>query len=461
MIPLKKVRQRSASTHRNGAMAAQYTPLPTAGQASSSTHASAYTSSARTSRDEPRSLRYKPGNPGSDSEDLDTTNIDMQADPLGSRTSFTLLEPEDVLPPVPTSPFIRWWMRALHRRPWLPFAILGILSVCFGGLFWAFHTPILHWLERVGLRIRETGLIGAVIMTFFIFLTAFPPMMGYSTSVTLSGFAYGFPLGFIPAFVGALTGAIACFVLCRKYGQHHVQWVFNWNPHITAAVKAIERKGFKLLLLIRISPYPFTIINALLSGTSITLRDYSVATAISLLKLISHVYIGANLTSFSNMVFERMAWWQVLLMLMGIVVGLGVMIYVYRLTQHAIDSMAEIPPDAEAIVTELPRGSSPLLAHATIVTGDFDRTVDTLPSRPHSVAGLALTTQSHVERRPSRPLTTTSPSPPPPASSSTRSNAAPTDRGPTKGLGRKSANSWAWEGSDEEPESPVNTKRDM
>ncbi|RKP37241.1 snare associated Golgi protein-domain-containing protein, partial [Dimargaris cristalligena] len=141
---------------------------------------------------------------------------------------------------------------------------------------------------------------GAVIMTLFIFTTAFPPMMGYSTSVTLSGFAYGFPLGFLPAFIGALTGAIACFMLCRRYGKHHIQWVFNWNPHITAAVKAIEKKGFKLLLLIRISPYPFTIINALLSGTNITLKSYSIATAISLLKLITHVYVGANLTSFSN-----------------------------------------------------------------------------------------------------------------------------------------------------------------
>ncbi|KAJ1960262.1 Tlg2-vesicle protein [Dimargaris xerosporica] len=166
---------------------------------------------------------------------------------------------------------------------------------------------------------------------------------------TLAGFAYGFPLGFIPCFVGALGGSVACFTLCRRYGQHHLQWLYNWNPHTTAAVRAIEKKGFKLLLLIRLSPYPFNLVNALLSGTQIPVRQFALATALSLIKLNMHVYIGANLTEFSNAMFEQKSPWQIAIMVVGMVVGTGVMVYIYWLTKRAVDVVADIPPEGEEV----------------------------------------------------------------------------------------------------------------
>ncbi|KAJ1958333.1 Tlg2-vesicle protein [Dispira parvispora] len=235
------------------------------------------------------------------------------------------------------------WIQATVRNPWFTLAMMVASIILSGVLFWLYHEPILAWLEDLGLRIRSSGFVGVVIMTFLIFLTAFPPVFGYSTLTTLTGFAYGFPLGFIPCFLGALSGSVACFVLCRKYGQNHLRWLFNWNPHITATVQAIELKGFKLLLLIRLSPYPFNLVNALLSGTQIPLKTFTLATAVSLIKLNTHVYIGANLTTFSNAIFERRSPWQVVLMVVGICMGVGVMVYIYRITQRMVDNMADIP----------------------------------------------------------------------------------------------------------------------
>ncbi|KAJ1660281.1 Tlg2-vesicle protein [Dispira simplex] len=234
------------------------------------------------------------------------------------------------------------WIMTTVRNPWFTLAIIVTSIVVFGVLFWFYHEPILAWLEALGLRIRTSGFVGVALLTFLIFLTAFPPIFGYATLTTLAGFAYGFPLGFIPCFLGALSGSVACFVLCRKYGQQHLRWLFNWNPHITAAVQAIELKGFKLLLLIRLSPYPFNLVNALLSGTQIPLKSFALATAVSLIKLNTHVYIGANLTTFSNAIFERRSPWQVVLMVMGLCVGVGVVVYIYRITQRMVDNMADI-----------------------------------------------------------------------------------------------------------------------
>jgi len=51
------------------------------------------------------------------------------------------------------------------------------------------------------------------------------------------------------------------------------------------------------MLLIRLAPYPFNVMNALLSATHIPLSTFAIATAISLLKLALHVYIGSTLSS--------------------------------------------------------------------------------------------------------------------------------------------------------------------
>ncbi|KAF9139544.1 hypothetical protein BG015_001978, partial [Linnemannia schmuckeri] len=52
-----------------------------------------------------------------------------------------------------------------------------------------------------------------------------------------------------------------------------------------------------LMVLIRLAPYPFNVMNALLSATHIPLSTFALATALSLTKLALHVYIGSTLSS--------------------------------------------------------------------------------------------------------------------------------------------------------------------
>jgi hypothetical protein len=51
------------------------------------------------------------------------------------------------------------------------------------------------------------------------------------------------------------------------------------------------------MVLIRLAPYPFNVMNALLSATHIPLSTFALATALSLTKLALHVYIGSTLSS--------------------------------------------------------------------------------------------------------------------------------------------------------------------
>ncbi|KAI9220684.1 snare associated Golgi protein-domain-containing protein, partial [Blastocladiella britannica] len=125
--------------------------------------------------------------------------------------------------------------------------------------------------------------------------TAFPPVMGYSTILYLCGYIYGFPLGWIPSFIGALIGAIACFYTSRHFLRGWAQRKIARYPAATALRKTIEKRGLALIILIRLAPYPYNFVNLLLATTNVSTRDFAMATAISLPKLLLHTYIGASI----------------------------------------------------------------------------------------------------------------------------------------------------------------------
>ncbi|KAG0053086.1 hypothetical protein BGZ83_001678 [Gryganskiella cystojenkinii] len=164
-------------------------------------------------------------------------------------------------------------------------------------IFAGFHTKIFELLEAMATFIKSLGRAGPPIIMVCLFLTAFPPIFGYSSLVTMSGYVYGFKFGLFIAYTSALLGSIVCFYLCRKWFKVQVRSLMAKKPSLKSVVKAVEKRGFKLMILIRLAPYPFNVMNALLSATHIPLSTFTLATALSLSKLALHVYIGSTLSS--------------------------------------------------------------------------------------------------------------------------------------------------------------------
>lgn len=71
-------------------------------------------------------------------------------------------------------------------------ALVGLFVV--GLLFLVFNEKIFAWLEPVAEKLKRLR-GGWLIIWALTFMTAFPPIIGYSTCVTTSGFVYGFPEG--------------------------------------------------------------------------------------------------------------------------------------------------------------------------------------------------------------------------------------------------------------------------
>ena len=72
--------------------------------------------------------------------------------------------------------------------------IAGLAAVTAAVLFLIFSEAIFAWLEPVAEKWKNLS-GGWLILWAMTFATAFPPVIGYSTCLTLAGFVYGFPLG--------------------------------------------------------------------------------------------------------------------------------------------------------------------------------------------------------------------------------------------------------------------------
>ena len=73
-------------------------------------------------------------------------------------------------------------------------AIAGLVTILLATLFLVFSQKIFAWLEPVA-DSWENLRGGWLILWLLTFATAFPPVFGYSTCLTLAGFIYGFPWG--------------------------------------------------------------------------------------------------------------------------------------------------------------------------------------------------------------------------------------------------------------------------
>lgn len=69
--------------------------------------------------------------------------------------------------------------------------VVGIGTLVFGILFLIFNERIFAFLEPYAVKWKELR-GGWLILWACIFTTAFPPVIGYSTCLTIAGFVYGF-----------------------------------------------------------------------------------------------------------------------------------------------------------------------------------------------------------------------------------------------------------------------------
>jgi len=160
-----------------------------------------------------------------------------------------------------------------------------------------------------------------------------------------AGSAFGLVQGVIAISIGSTLGAAAAFLVGRTLLRG---WVEEWvrgNPKFRAIDQAIAERGFKIVLLLRLSPvFPFNLLNYALSLTRVSFRDYFLASWIGMLPgTLMYVYLGKAAKDlfvlisdlFAGKVEEDIG--QKLFVLVGLAATVAVTVYVTRVAKKALD----------------------------------------------------------------------------------------------------------------------------
>lgn len=174
--------------------------------------------------------------------------------------------------------------------------LAGLTSFVLSILFLVYNEHIFkYWLAPVAKKWRDIP-AGWLILWSMTFVVSFPPLIGYSTCVTLAGFVYGFPNGWFIVASATVFGSTAAFLATRVVLHRFVSRLIANDSRFAALALTLKHDGIKLLIMIRLCPLPYSLSNgAIATFPTVHWASFMAAGAIASPKLLLHVFVGAKI----------------------------------------------------------------------------------------------------------------------------------------------------------------------
>lgn len=170
-----------------------------------------------------------------------------------------------------------------------------VASFILGILFLVFSEKIFGALAPAAKKFRDVS-GGWAILWVITFICAFPPIIGYSTAVTVTGFVYGFPNGWYIVASATILGSVASFIASRTVLSGYVHRLVGGDKRFEALALTLKHDGLKILCMIRFCPLPYSLSNAAMSTfPTVQPLSFALATIAATPKLMIHVFIGGRL----------------------------------------------------------------------------------------------------------------------------------------------------------------------
>ncbi|MBA3502079.1 MAG: TVP38/TMEM64 family protein [Myxococcota bacterium] len=163
-------------------------------------------------------------------------------------------------------------------------------------------SPARQWaIDFVG-WIRDLGPAAAALYGL-VYVVAAVLMIPGSVLTLGGGFIYGPVWGSALVVPASVAASLLAFAISRRFARGWVAKRIAGNPKFEALDRAIARSGFKITLLVRLSPiFPYGLLNYALGITNVRFRDYATATAIGMLPgTVLFVYFGSLVTTVSDL----------------------------------------------------------------------------------------------------------------------------------------------------------------
>jgi uncharacterized membrane protein YdjX (TVP38/TMEM64 family) len=221
-------------------------------------------------------------------------------------------------------------------------ALLGAIVLAFVFL------PVAELVAGLEAQMRGAGALGmAAYVAVYALATVF--MVPGSLLTLLAGMVYGLVVGAALVIPASLTGATLAALLGRTLLRGWVEAKVSERPKIRALDQAIGREGFKMVMLLRLSPVlPFTLLNYALGITSVPLGTYVLASAIGMFPgTVAYVYLGSLIPNVSRLIEggppDSASGLRTALLIVGGVATLVLSIWLARVAQRALDAAARTP----------------------------------------------------------------------------------------------------------------------
>ena len=238
---------------------------------------------------------------------------------------------------------------------------LVVLALVAAGLIVAFwRLPVLPCVVDFLGCVERAGMWGPVLLClFYVFFCVL--LVPASIPTLAAGFLFGVGIGSLTAIVGSTAGACVAFLVGRTLARRWVARRVAHSRRFAALDTAIGEHGFKIVLLMRLSPVsPFVVLNYMFGLTKVRFWDYAAGSLIGMIPgTVLFVYFGAGLRSLAEVrafsrgrgpatETERVVFW------IGLAVTVVIAIVLARLAHN---TLRQVVPESKQTVQERSPGA--------------------------------------------------------------------------------------------------------
>ena len=159
-------------------------------------------------------------------------------------------------------------------------------------------SPLDKWLLVFLARLENSGFWGPLLF-ILLYIPACVLMFPDILPNAAAGAIWGISTGTVVVSVGRMLGSTATFLLARYITRRWQERRMATDPKFAAVARAVEREGFRFVLLLRLCPlFPVIMLNYGLGMTSVRLRSYMLGTLLGLIpRTMIVAYSGSGLRS--------------------------------------------------------------------------------------------------------------------------------------------------------------------
>jgi len=229
--------------------------------------------------------------------------------------------------------------------------LLIALFAIFALVVLGFVLPVSQMAQQAISWIEHLGAWGYAAM-IVAYITACVLFVPGSLLTLASGALFGVVAGTVVVSVGSTLGAVAAFLVGRYLAREFIERKIQGNARFAALDESVGARGFKIVLLIRLSPvFPFNLLNYAFGLTRVSFRSYMFASWIGMFPAtLMYVYLGSTAKDLAQ-VFSgelQITPVQSAMKFVGLAATIAVTVYVTRVARQALGATLPVLPDRDA-----------------------------------------------------------------------------------------------------------------